>query len=375
MAPTDQDTNSRGGQELTQDTSSHGLTEENIIHIPGVYSRWVRLANGAKAHYVTSGETGPAVILLHGGIEGSSGTAGWRFMCNMLGKNGLRVYAPDRPSFGQSDTSNVAYLDSGPKAQVEFVRMFADALCIDQFHLSGNSAGCTVSADFVVTYPERVLSVAFIAGGIGDINERPRVAPSEGKFTPNPAYAGVPFDGTEEAMRALMAGIIYAAGAIWPELITMRTLAANNQRRAREAAGLPPRSPQQQRDANLSANLTTKNRLDRLTVPMIYMYGLQDVLSPVENGFNQEDVVDNIQYFYPDECGHQGQTDQPDLFNQVFLEFFRDGKVTWETAKQAGVSRRRPINSDRVQEPAGGFPKPVSEAYTDIDTLRKALAG
>ena len=93
------------GLELEKDTRSRGLTEEGIIHIPGIYSRWVRLASGAKAHYITTGESGPAVILLHGGIEGSSGTAGFRFMCNFLGSNGFRVYAPDRPGFGKADTS------------------------------------------------------------------------------------------------------------------------------------------------------------------------------------------------------------------------------------------------------------------------------
>jgi pimeloyl-ACP methyl ester carboxylesterase len=367
-------TGGQGGRELIADPTSRGLTEEGIIHIPGLYSRWVRLENGARAHYVTSGETGPAVILLHGGIEGSSGTAGWRFMCNMLGQNGFRVYAPDRPAYGLSDTSNVKYLEAGFKAQVEFVRMFADALCLDKFHLSGNSMGCQLSCDFVVTYPERVLSVAFIAGGLGNINERPRVQPHEGKFSSNTAWTMQAFDGTEERMRDLMAGIIYETGAIWPELITMRTLAANAQRRAREAAGVPLFQLRQERDTNLAANLASKDRLNRLRIPMIYLHGLQDVLSPVENGFNQEDVADNIQFFYPDECGHQGQTDQPEMFNQVFLEFFRDGKVSWETAKWAGVSRRRPIDSSLVQEPSGGFPKPVPESYTDNDTLRAALA-
>jgi 2-hydroxy-6-oxonona-2,4-dienedioate hydrolase len=53
MAPDTQD--AKGGQELVADTASRGLTEENIIHIPGLYSRWVQWANGAKAHYVTSG--------------------------------------------------------------------------------------------------------------------------------------------------------------------------------------------------------------------------------------------------------------------------------------------------------------------------------
>jgi hypothetical protein len=44
------------------------------------------------------------------------------------------------------------------------------------------------------------------------------------------------------------------------------------------------------------------------------------------------------------------------MFNQAFLEFFRDGKVSWKTAEWAGVSRRRAINGKLVEEPAGGFP-------------------
>jgi 2-hydroxy-6-oxonona-2,4-dienedioate hydrolase len=49
-----------------------------------------------------------------------------------------------------------------------------------------------------------------------------------------------------------------------------------------------------------------------------------------------------VQFFYPEDTGHQGQTDQPDLFNQVFLEFFRAGSVTRQTADAAGISKRRP---------------------------------
>lgn len=360
------------GLELEKDARSRGLTEEGIIHIPGLYSRWVRLASGAKAHYVTAGESGPAVILLHGGIEGSSGTAGFRFMCNFLGANGFRVYAPDRPGFGKADTSKAEFLDMSPKAQVDFVKEFADALCLDKFHLSGNSAGCILSAQFVVSHPERVLSVAYIAGFLGDITEGQRIGPAEGKFTPKPGYVNPPFDGTEESMKTLMDGIIYEAKAIWPELITMRTQDAVTQREARVKAGIE-RSLTMETEPNKAQIFSTKNRLDKLTIPMIYLYGLQDVLLPVENGFNQEDSAPNIQFFYPDRCGHQGQTDQPDMHNQAFLEFFRDGKLSWETAKWAGVSRRRPIDPDRVEEPAGGFPPPIPAAYVDPSILMAAL--
>ena len=44
------------------------LTEEGLLNVTGIASRWVRLGNGAKAHYMTAGEVGPNVILLHGGF-------------------------------------------------------------------------------------------------------------------------------------------------------------------------------------------------------------------------------------------------------------------------------------------------------------------
>ncbi len=88
------------------------LTDENLVAVPGMASRWVRLANGARAHYMTSGDHGPAVILLHGGLPGSSGLAGWRFMAPYLADQGFRVYCPDMPAFGLSDPAR----STGPRA-------------------------------------------------------------------------------------------------------------------------------------------------------------------------------------------------------------------------------------------------------------------
>ena len=347
------------GRELAQDSASRGLTEEDIVHIPGLLSRWVRLANGAKAHYTTSGETGPAVILLHGGINGSSGTAGWRFMAPFLGANGFRVYCPDQPGFGHADTREEYWPKQGLKSYIEFINDFADALCLDKFHLSGNSMGCIHTVQYVINHPERVISYALIAGGVGDLVDPGKQVPGpQSKFSANPGYQRPPFDydKAEESQRVLMEGIIYEAKAIWPELITMRAKAALRQRDSFESR--VSSMAELAKDPNYQQWASTKGRLDKLTIPAIYMYGMRDVLIPVENGFNQEDATPNIQYFYPVECGHQGQTDQPEMFNQTFLEFFRDGKVSWKTAEWANVSRRRPINASFVEEPADGFPQP-----------------
>ena len=67
----------------------------------------------------------------------------------------------------------------------------------------------------------------------------------------------------------------------------------------------------------------------------------------------QEDALPNWQFFYPDNTGHQGQTDQPEMFGQVMLEFFRDGKVSRKAADWAGVSTRRAEIPDLVEQEAG----------------------
>lgn len=334
--------------ELTKEEGSRGLTEEGIVNIPGMMSRWVRLASGARAHYVTSGESGPSIILLHGGINGSSGTAGWRFMAPFLGANGFRVYCPDQPGFGLADTREEHWPSEGTLSMIEFIKEFADALCLDRFHIGGNSMGCGNSVQFTQRYPERVISMGLIAGGFADlVDPSKRVSGKDSKYSSNPAYVRPEWDGTEESMRELMEGIIYAKGVIWPELIKMRNDAAIRQRDSYNARGAG--AERVENDPNLRQKLTGKGRFDQLTIPGVYLYGLQDVLSPVENGFIQEELgLKNIQFFYPDECGHQGQSDQPDMFNQVFLEFFRDGQVSRKTADWAGVSDRTPENPSIV---------------------------
>ena len=314
------------------------LTDEGLIDVPGMMSRWVRLASGVKAHYMTSGESGPAVVLLHGGIIGSSGTAGWRFMAPFLGENGFRVFCPDQPAFGLTEGFEDVY-EPGEVGHVDFLQEFTTALCLDRFHLAGNSMGCMNTVNYVTAHPERVISYILIAGGIGNLT--PPLKEVFAKDTrPESEKPKIDiFDGTPESMKTMMMAIIHRKEAISDDLAEMRTRAANKQREAHARHWIEMNNP----NPVAAARLSTKGRFDQLTVPGIYLYGLQDVLLPVEIcGFPQEDALPTVQFFYPDETGHQGQTDQPELFNQVFLEFFRDGQVARKTADQAGVSKRRP---------------------------------
>lgn len=319
------------------------LTEEGLIFLPGLYSRWVRLASGGKAHYVTSGETGPSVVMLHGGVDGSSGTAGWRFLAPFLGANGFRVYCPDMPGMGINKGVAEAY-EPGFDGAVDFLQDFVDALCLDKFHLGGNSNGTVSAMSYAAAHPERILSMPII-GTAGDMLGLvdPEIHKAARPENP-PNLSG--FDGTEESMRKVMAAIIYREAGVSDDLVTMRTLAANQNRDLFKRRGAGIRNPSH----NAQTRLNLKGRFDQLELPIIYVCGKQDATATVNTFAAQEDVLPNVQFFLVDECGHQAQTDRPELVNQIFLEFLRDGKVSRKTADEAGVSKRRAENPAVVSQ-------------------------
>jgi 2-hydroxy-6-oxonona-2,4-dienedioate hydrolase len=150
----------------------------------------------------------------------------------------------------------------------------------------------------------------------------------------------------------MMEQIIFRPGAVSDDLVDMRTRAAIQQ--AESYKPIPVslmKYVSGTSDPAQAVRLSTKGRLDRCGIPGIFLYGRQDVVLPVQKAYEIEDSLPDVQFFYPDQCGHQGQTDQPEMFNEAFLEFFRDGKVRRKTAEWAGVSARRPENASLVDQP------------------------
>lgn len=294
----------------------------------------ITLASGAVAHYVACGPVDAApVMLLHGGLPGSSGWAGWRFMLPALGAAGLRVYAPDRPGFGAADIRPEHWPVRGFISWAEFVEDFADALDLDRFCLGGNSQGTQTGAYVAARNPDRIERMIMVAcGGLNPVLDIPA----------EQLTAGVPFpvwDGTEESMRSMLTTIVYRTEALDDDLIRARNAAALRQRESFSAAAAYNRRAAT--EPSIRQALRLSGHLDELTIPTLYLYGRQDVLGPVENAYLQEDRLPHVQFLYPDQCGHQGQTDQPELFNSVFTEFFTTGSLSRDTAERAGISRRR----------------------------------
>lgn len=310
------------------------LTDEGLMEHPGVLSRYVRLANGARAHYMTAGESGPAVVLLHGGIEGSSGLAGFRFMIPFLAQHGFRVYAPDRPGFGLADTRPEFWPAHGFVSWARFVKDFVDALCLDEFFISGNSNGAQTAVYFAVNNPERVIRMPLI--GTAGFTTAMGVDPSRVQ----PAIRLPGYEFTEQSMRDMLATVVYKKQTLSDDLVKMRSEQAILQKDALRAARQFMREHAD--DPEYQQQLNLRGRLDKLRIPIVYLFGKEDTFAGLENAYLQEEVLPNMQFFYIAEAGHQVQTDQPEIVHQLFLEFLRDGKVSRETADRAGVSKRRP---------------------------------
>jgi pimeloyl-ACP methyl ester carboxylesterase len=253
------------------------------------------------------------------------------------------------PGFGLSDIRE-EYWPTGFESHIDFIQEFSTALCLERFHIAGNSLGCYNSVSYLVAHPERVISFALIAGSVGDLVP----FAEQVKNVQQPP----PFDGTEEWMRRSMATIIHHDDALTDDLIKMRTAMAN---RTRDAYAQWIRMSSRlffasEEEPDLVARFRTKDRFDRMTIPGIYIWGTADSLNPVEQAYAQEDALPAVQFFYPNDTGHQAQTDSPELVNQLFLEFFRDGRVSWKTATRSGISGRRAPNGALVEVPFGGGP-------------------
>lgn len=321
------------------------LTEEGLIYVPGVLSRYVRLQSGSIAHYSTAGETGRSVVLLHGGIAGSSGLAGWRFTIPFLAQHGYRVYAPDRPGFGLCDTRPGFMMEKGVRDQVRFLREFIEAVGIEEpFLLGGNSQGAQMGSSYAVEYPDAVERMILIASPA--FHARMGLGSGMGRGT-MPRQG--PFDGTTTWMRKQMEALILNQKAITDDLIGMRTRAGIRDEAV--LAACQEWSRRELQNPGLFQSINLKGRLDQITIPTIFLWGRQDVIAPIEVAYELEAVLPNMQFFFPDNCGHQGQTDQPDMFNQVFLEFFKKGTVSRKTADWAGVSNNRAEIESLVEQP------------------------
>jgi pimeloyl-ACP methyl ester carboxylesterase len=279
-------------------------------------SRDVKI-DGRGVHVVDTGGDGPPLVFIHG-----LGGVWQNWLLNIPAFMGThRCVAFDLPGFGQSE------LPPGELSIPGFAHT-ADALCtelgIDNPVVIGNSMGGFVGAELAVSFPTRVAKLALVSA------------------------AGL---STEYVMRE-------------PVLAVARTWAALTARAGAQAATVI-RRPRLRRVAlqaivrypeRLSVPLTTelvrgagspgfndafrallsysfRDRLERIEVPVLIVWGRNDILIPVDDAEMFEHLIgENARAVVFDDTGHLAMVERPGRFNDLL-----GGFIAGERAPEAGV--------------------------------------
>ncbi|MGH7905462.1 MAG: alpha/beta fold hydrolase [Candidatus Binataceae bacterium] len=261
--------------------------------------RWVN-AGGVRTHYLTAGH-GEPILLLHGAGMGVSAEHNWRGSTAVLTEKGFSVYAPDIVGFGESDKPAGG---NTIESKVQHVKNFIDVLCLERFHLLGNSLGGRITLGIAHDWPHRVKR-AILSGAAGLAISFSPVLRSLAEYHPS-----------KEKMREYLTNLCYDSALVTDEMVDKRyrlSLLPG----AREAYSKFISS------ANSAEGMTkgVEEMLPRIQTPTLLIWGKQDRVVPPEIGQKMAALLPNSRLEIIDECGHWAQIEHPDHFHQLVGDF------------------------------------------------------
>ncbi|WP_220462249.1 alpha/beta fold hydrolase [Colwellia sp. Bg11-12] len=250
------------------------------------------LSGGAGLYYWDTGGEGPAVVLSHPG-RGSALT--WPYQQPVLSAAGFRVIAYSRRGYYGSPAGSAA--DTGNYA--DDLNALITHLNIDKFHILGLAAGGFAVSDYAVSYPEKLLSMVIVCSlfGLWDKNIDERL-----DFILPKSFAGLPPE-----FKELGASYRWANPEGVRQWIDMEEKSRGNGERHGQKA---------------KSNITWE-KMRAGNIPTFFIAGGADLYQPPSMMRAAAREIPNSQTLVVAEAGHAVQWEQPALFNQAVIAFFR----------------------------------------------------
>ena len=245
---------------------------------------------GKRLYYWDTGGNGTPIVLMHP----ASGSAFiWGYQQPVLAQAGYRVIAYSRANYRNSDP--VPQADPGfASGDLGDLVTF---LGISKFHAVASAAGCSVTLDFALSHPERLLSMVLSSGAYGGIKE--------------PDYTKV--------VSALKVKGLGDMPTFFKELGPSYRAANPNGTRAwadLEKSAKTGNGPNQKSAAK--ANWET---LGALKVPTLFIAGDSDLDAPPSLMRIVAAHVPGGEFLAVPESGHSVYWEQSDVFNRAVLDF------------------------------------------------------
>jgi pimeloyl-ACP methyl ester carboxylesterase len=262
-----------------------------LLRLAGLNSESLQLGP-YRIHYYTGGRGKPLVL-----VHGLGGKAeNWAAMMPSLSRHGYRVYAPDLLGFGRSDRPDVNYSIA---LQAEVLLQFFDSQHLTRADLGGWSMGGWVVLKFALAHPERVRRV--VVYDSAGIYFKPQFDPA--LFRPT----------TVNQAEQLLALLTPQASGI-PRFVLHDLIRAG-----RPTAWVVDRSI---KSMQAGADLLN-GQLQSLQVPVLIVWGKQDVLLPLFCGEEMQREIPRSSLAVFDGCGHLAPAECSDRVLAETLHFLK----------------------------------------------------
>ncbi|MEP7361031.1 MAG: alpha/beta fold hydrolase [Chloroflexota bacterium] len=255
---------------------------------------------GGKLYAEAQGE-GPAVVLIHAGV---AHLRMWDEQVAAL-RDAYRVIRYDTRGFGKSRVEDVPYSNK------DDVGLVLDHFGVNAAHVAGLSRGGQIALDFAVNEPARTKSLTWVAGGVRglDVEDDPRDAAVYAQV--EPLAAAKDWDKIVKLETAL-----WTDGPDQPP-----TRVDPDVRRRMVEWNLESYRAEQNPNQPIPPDIEAATALDRLTMPVLAMWGTLDVSSTLRSGEWLVANLPGIKSHVFEGVAHMVNLERPTDFNKLLREF------------------------------------------------------
>lgn len=247
-----------------------------------------------KIRYLEEG-TGKNVVLIHG--LGASAER-WAHVIPRLSKK-YHVIVPDLIGFGYSDKPSVDYT---PEFFSSFIFNFLTTIGVSKTSMVGSSLGGQIVAECATTQNKMIEKIALVSPS-GFMKHS---TPTLDAYTMAALYPST--DGAKTAFQ-MMAG---------PHKdIDAKTINGFVERMTLPNAKMAFMSTV----LGLRNSVSMADRLARISVPTMIIWGKEDSLIPIEYAKDFLSAIKNSQFVEMNNCGHTPYVEEPEKFSEILLRF------------------------------------------------------
>jgi 2-hydroxymuconate-semialdehyde hydrolase len=256
--------------------------------------------------YVLDVGDGPAVVLLHGSGPGVTGGINWYRNIGPLSQH-FRVIVPDLVGWGR--TSVRPAQPYGVETWAKQIIEILEALDISRSHFVGNSLGARITVSMAATRPDPINRIVLMGGPSPSMHKTKGL---QKVYSYTPDLAG---------MRATLRELF----AYNPDIVDEAMVERRYQDSVRPGFQDEYVKITQAVSRELEPDVFSIDSICHIDRPTLVVHGQDDLVVPVECGFELARLIDGAELHVFSRCGHWAQIEHASRFNSVVLDFLRAG--------------------------------------------------